>query len=992
MKRILSIIAVFFSTIIFAQTTVTGTVSDDNNDPIPGANIVLDAMNGTVADFDGNFTIVVNQNPPFTLTVSSVGFDSATINVTSESLNFDVQLVTSQNLLDEIVVNASRVPERLFESTVTVEKFDFKDIAQSTGPDFYSSLQSLKGVQINQGGLLLQQVNTRGFSTVYNEGFVQLVDGMNNEAPGLSFAAGNLLGIHELDIQSVELMPGAASALYGANAIKGILFMNSKNPFDFPGVSVAYRHGVTSQKAAGENYYYDIAMRAANVFSDKFAAKMTVSYTQGEDWHAADYRDINHFNNNLGGLERWQHNSGTAAYPDNFTKHDARDFPLYNGINVFGELPREIDMDAAFAGLVLPQLVQQGLLPAAAVAPLSQALTAFPYFGMQTINTSGYNENVLQDNNASSLKADIALHFKPTEDSEIIWNSKLGSGNTMLHSTSRYVLKNFALQQHKLEYKNKNFNAKWYTSIESAGDTHDISLLGANMVLAQPGGGAAWYGAYLNNYFGLSGIYGLAPGANGNAVAGLTTILGDIQGAIPGRPINSRSFASLVPNTIPIHGQARKVADQNLLQPGSDGWNKQYAKSLGTGASLFGGGAGIFDNSKSTSVELNYNLQDLVNLEDTDIIVGGSYREYELRSNGFLFTDYDSPISYVDMGLYAQATKQIGALKLNASMRYDKSEYFDGHLTPRIGALLFLSENQNVRFSYQTGYQNPSAQDQYIGLDITQTIFMGTSPDSVNRFKKDVFGVSAAQAGKRFTITGPMVMENSYMAAQFLAGNVVKADLDFVEPQYVKSYDFGYRVNGKKSAFDLNVYWTEWDNFIAAKNVLAPMYIDQPGGAVAAIAAGDYRIMSVDSNTDEVVNTYGVTAGFETSLFKLFDFSAIYEYNEMDFDNPDSDFEPGFNTPENKYKVSLGSTKLAENFAFNVSARYQDSFLWQQSGFVDAMVPACTVVDASMNFELPKIKGNIKVGATNLSGNDYMPFIGTGWVGSQYYVGFTLNP
>ena len=237
-----------------------------------------------------------------------------------------------------------------------------------------------------------------------------------------------------------------------------------------------------------------------------------------------------------------------------------------------------------------------------------------------------------------------------------------------------------------------------------------------------------------------------------------------------------------------------------------------------------------------------------------------------------------------------------------------------------------------------------------------------------------------------------MVMENSYMAAQFLAGNVVKADLDFVEPQYVKSYDFGYRVNGKKSAFDLNVYWTEWDNFIAAKNVLAPMYIDQPGGAVAAIAAGDYRIMSVDSNTDEVVNTYGVTAGFETELFKLFDFSAIYEYNEMDFDNPDSDFEPGFNTPENKYKVSLGSTKLADNFAFNVSARYHDSFLWQQSGFVDAMVPACTVVDASMNFELPKIKGNIKVGATNLSGNDYMPFIGTGWVGSQYYVGFTLNP
>ena len=187
MKRLLSLVAVLFSTLIFAQTTVTGTVVDDNNDPIPGANVVFDSMTGTVADFDGNFSISVDQNPPFSLTISSVGFDSKSIDVTSTSLSFNVQLETSQNLLDEIVVAASRVPERLFESAVTIEKFDYKDIAQSTGADFYSSLDGLKGVQVNTGGLLLQQINTRGFSTVWNEGFVQLVDGMNNEAPGLNF-------------------------------------------------------------------------------------------------------------------------------------------------------------------------------------------------------------------------------------------------------------------------------------------------------------------------------------------------------------------------------------------------------------------------------------------------------------------------------------------------------------------------------------------------------------------------------------------------------------------------------------------------------------------------------------------------------------------------------------------------------------------------------------------------------------------------------------
>ena len=55
---------------------------------------------------------------------------------------------------------------------------------------------------------------------------------MDNAAPGLNFAAGNLVGINEIDIQSVELLPGAASALYGANAVKGIMLMNSKSPFD----------------------------------------------------------------------------------------------------------------------------------------------------------------------------------------------------------------------------------------------------------------------------------------------------------------------------------------------------------------------------------------------------------------------------------------------------------------------------------------------------------------------------------------------------------------------------------------------------------------------------------------------------------------------------------------------------------------------------------------------------------------------------------------
>ena len=967
MKRILSMIAVLFSTIIFAQTTVTGTVSDEDNNPIPGANVVVDAMTGTVADFDGNFSISVEQLPPFTVTVSSVGFDSVTLNVTASNLNFNVQLTESQNLLDEIVVSASRIAERLFESPVTIEKFDYKDIAQSTGADFYSSLEGLKGVQINSGGLFLQQVNTRGFSTVYNNGFVQLVDGMNNEAPGLGFSAGNLLGIHELDIQSVELMPGAASALYGANAVKGILFMNSKSPFDFPGVSATYRHGLTSQEAAGENQYYDFAFRAANKFSDKFAAKITVSYQQGEDWHAVDYRDVNHLQG------RFKDGSAEALNP--------RHFPDYDGINVYGDIGQQFNMTDTFRALVIPQLVAGGLLSPAAGAQVNAIFGAYSpnFFGTYNINASGYNEVDLIDNNASSFKTDIALHYKPTEDSEIILNSKIGSGNTMLHATNRNMLKNFGLQQHKIEYKNRNLGLRFYHTSENSGNTHDVSALGAVMTIAQPGSLTKYFGDYIGAYFNaLPGVI------NPNPIAGLNTM---INYAFAGYTLEDIIGKH---GDIEVHAAARAAADQNMLVPGSDRWNTVYEGAVSRGIDVFGGGAGILDTSQSNTFEIDYNLQDLV--DGVDIVVGGSYRDYILRSNGTLFTDYDAPIEFTDIGLYAQAQTDLmgGAVKLTGSMRYDKSEFFEGNITPRLGALIFLSENQNIRVSYQTGFQNPAAQDQYIGLDIGQAILMGSSPDNVDRFNMKLRGGS----GNSYNLTGSQVKNNSYTLASVQAGAPVAAgDLGNVGPQEVKSYELGYRVNGKKTAFDIGAYYSKWDNFISAVSVITPLYGSSSAvSGLIALSQGDFKVVSYDANTNEVVNTYGISAGLETNLLNLFDLNMSYSYNKMKFDNPNTDFEAGFNSPENRAVVSLGSTKLADNFSFNVTAKYHDNFMWEQSGFIDAMIPARTTVDASMNFDLPNINSKVKVGGTNLGGEEYFMIPGSGAIGSQFYVGFTINP
>lgn len=968
MKKLLSLMAVLLGTFIYAQTTVTGTVITEDNVPVPGANVVFDATTGAVSDFDGNFTLVVNNNPPFNLKVSSVGFDTATVNVTAGNLSFTVTLVESQNLLDEVVISASRTPERLFESPVTVERFDYKDIAQSTGSDFYQSLENLKGVQINQGAMLLPIINTRGFSTIDNTGFVQLVDGMDNAAPGLNFAAGNLVGINEIDIQSVELLPGAASAIYGPNAIKGLMLMNSKNPFDFTGVSAYLKSGVTSSDNAGDNSYYDAAFRFAHNWNDKFAFKAVVSIVEGTDWAATDYRDR--------GALQGRYMPGTTDLMD------PSNHPAYDGLNTYGEVAQTFNMTDVFRALVLPQLVSEGLLSSAGAAQVNSIFGNFApnYFGTQTIRSTGYKETDLHDGGTSSFKVDLAGHYRIGGNKELIFNSKFGSGNTIYHATNRNNLKNFTLQQHKIEYRTPRLNVRAYTTIEDSGNTHDMEAVGARIANASPGGIPGWFGSYINSYF-----THLPTLVNPDPVSALNTMLG----AILNNGITS--FSGLMTalgksgGDIPSHIVARNAANANLLLPGSDAFNNALYSNSTT--SISDGGAKIVTESKANTIEFNYNLGDYV--PDFDLSIGGSFREYVLRSGGSLFSDYDTPIIFNETGLYVQAIKNLfdGGVKLTGSMRYDKSKFLEGNFTPRVGALINLSPQHNVRVSYQTGFRNPSSQDLYISLDVVTAVLIGTSPDSVDRFKMNLIGQSSLNP---YTVTGSMVQNNSYTLG-ILNGDLTPAKLDYVEPEFVQTRELGYRFNGKKLSLDVSAYWSKFTNFITEVAVVTPLYgsVNNLSGA-AAVQKGDFRVFSWNTNTDDKVTTMGVSAGLDAKIGK-FDFGTTFGYNKLNSNSDDPNFVSYFNTPEVRTKFQLGSTELSDKFDFNISARYHNAFLWEGTFFTEE-IPATWNFDAALNFDVPQINGKIKVGAVNLSGKDYIPYAGGGSIGSTYYVQYTFNP
>ena len=222
---------------VFAQTTISGTVIDaDTKETLVGVNIIVKGkVIGTISDLDGNFTLNVNQDPPFTLIFSMVGYSSQEIEITGGVSKLEVELAESTVLGQEVVISASRVEESEMKSPVSVEKMDIIAIREAPQASFYDALNNLKGVEMSTQSLTFKSFNTRGFNANGNVRTVQMIDGMDNQAPGLNFAVGNIVGISELDLESVELLPGASSALYGPNAINGILLMNSKKPIPVSG-------------------------------------------------------------------------------------------------------------------------------------------------------------------------------------------------------------------------------------------------------------------------------------------------------------------------------------------------------------------------------------------------------------------------------------------------------------------------------------------------------------------------------------------------------------------------------------------------------------------------------------------------------------------------------------------------------------------------------------------------------------------------------------
>src|SRR5436190_1899467 len=236
--------------LLFSQTgiliEISGQVTDqEKNLPLADVSIqIKGTVAGTVTNSTGNFVLRTKTKLPFTLLFTSVGFKPQELEIKTLGSNLQVALSTQTVLGNEVVVTASRVAESILKSPVAIEKLDIRTIRETPAPSFYDALENVKGVQMTTSSLTFKIPNTRGFNIPNNFRFMQLVDGVDMQAATLGVPLGNAIGPTELDIQSVEITPGAASALYGMNAINGMANLITKDPFIHQGLSFYQKTGI----------------------------------------------------------------------------------------------------------------------------------------------------------------------------------------------------------------------------------------------------------------------------------------------------------------------------------------------------------------------------------------------------------------------------------------------------------------------------------------------------------------------------------------------------------------------------------------------------------------------------------------------------------------------------------------------------------------------------------------------------------------------------
>lgn len=962
---------VFFAQNSFAQGTITGTVYDDNSgETLIGATVILKGTStGITTDIDGNFSLKVNQNPPLTLVINFLGYTQREITVNSFSDKVRVNLTTDQVMMSEVEVVGSRISEKSKQAALTVESMDLIAIKEAPSGSFYESLGNLKGVDVTSASLGFKIVNTRGFNSTSPVRSLQLIDGVDNQSPGLNFSLGNFLGASDLDVQSVDVIAGASSAYFGPGAFNGVIDMRTKDPFLFPGLSVSLK--------AGERQMFEGAVRWAEVIKnkegvEKFGYKINLFYLTANDWEANNYNPVDDSPVTIG----------------NFSGYDA--------VNRYGD-----------------EVTTGG----------NKYTINLDYPGLGEIYRSGYREEDIADYDTRNTKANLGLYYKLKQDLILNYSLNYGNGTTIYQGDNRISLRGIQFIQNKIELKKENkFFLRFYTTHEDAGDSYD-AVLTANIMsnISKLEGNyykdyAAFYRLNRNQLYDL----GMPQQSDfSDSQPNIADFIGD-DGVIDFDAFSAanilwRQGVAGAQNAWANNNQGamqdynasiRRLTEDSALegeypffQPGTTRFDSLFNDV--TSRLFTNNGSRFYDKSALYHTQGEY----IFDLNFGKIIVGANGRLYTPDSRGTIFRDTltytrervmeidpitsdttyntiktDSTFTDItnwEFGVYAGFERKFidETLTLKATLRMDKNENFDAVLSPALSLVYQLNEEHIVRGGVSSAVRNPTLADQYLYYDVGRATLIG----NLNGFDS-------------------LVTLESFNRARSIGSNFSWSTVEFydvapIKPEKVQTFEIGYRGTiSNKIYVDAGYYYSIYRDFIGYNIGMDLPYT--PNNPLI----GNYTVYRVAANATEKVTTQGASIGINYYFLKNFALTANYSYNNLITGNDDP-IVPAFNTPKHKINIGINARDLStdlglfklKNWGFGVNYKWIDGYIFEGSPQFTGYVPSYYLIDAAVSANFKKINTSVKLGASNLTDNRVFTAYGGPYIGRMAYISFVYE-
>ncbi|UFH56691.1 TonB-dependent receptor plug domain-containing protein [Spirosoma sp. KNUC1025] len=932
----------------WAQLNLAGIVTDEKGQPLEGAIIIIRGTSkGTLSQANGQFAFRSTESLPITLTVSFIGHYQQNVIVRGNNFrNIIVRLTAEKLLTDQTAVGVSRVPEDIQKAALTVEKLGVQSFQESPSLSPFDALQNVTGVDFLTQSLAFKSVSTRGFGSTNNSRFLQLTDGMDNRSPGLGSGFGNVAGLPDLDIESIELVPGASSALYGPDAMQGLMLTTSKNPFTYQGLSAQVKVGVNNVGKAGfgPKSYTDLSVRYAKELSDRLAVKVSFQHIGATDFIADDYSDRSTSARSsffLTDASRGGIATGIGYLPNNNANTNFE----YDGVNVYGD---DVNGGGAFR---FPDNYANVLL------------------SKKLVTRNGYTELDVLGNNGKVFnnRANVSLHYKLSGNLEASLGWYYGNGNFIRANNYREYFPDYQRHQIKAELRGKNFFLRAYTTQQNAD--------------------------------------GWSIGQTATAVNNTWKSLN--QWAV--------EFGQAYVETKVSVGLARTEADRNRYLPGSNSFNTirdAYANTYNTDfipGSTTARGRRFRDDSQLWHYEGMYAFKNLFQL--ADVVAGASWRHYALESVGTLFARQPDGQEYTinELGAYLEASRELAlnnlTIKPTVAVRYDKNQYLKGGLTPRFSATVGYGVH-HLRASWQTAFHNPTPEQLLAAPIVGAGGQVGGLPVTYNG--------TGLGSNPGYLQTDAVLYQANPQSVQLPQPYPI--DPNRFTTEKLSTWEIGYKTLIKNKLYvDAFYFASSYTDLLTTQTLYQ---LVTPGtSATALISSTNYRILQVNVNSPNQVYVrgagvdleYGLGDGFtlrgnythQTGLVTLRDEQGAIRNDlagapvvKRKMSNPEV-VQLGrnyFNSPENRYTISLSNPRLTDHLGATISYRWTDK-MWYEQGITagDVWLPAWSSLDAQVSYKLPVLKSVIKLGGTNILNQYIAQGYGLAQIGGLYYVSITFD-